>query len=155
MTARRLSLILILAVASLGFDSIAAEDGVEFFEKRIRPILAEHCYECHSADAKKLKGKLRLDSPENILRGGNTGPAVLPGNPDKSLLITALKYTDPDLQMPPAQGENSRKLADNVIADFVHWVHAGAPMATAPVAKSDSKPQKQHWAFVPPTMPSL
>ena len=74
-------------------------DGVEFFEKRVRPVLAEHCYECHSAEAKKIKGKLRLDSREEMLRGGETGPAVVPGKPDESLLITAVRYHDKDLQI--------------------------------------------------------
>src|SRR4051812_12115527 len=101
MTVRRLLLTLIFATAQVGRHSFAAEDGIEFFEKRIRPVLVEHCYECHSAEAKKLKGNLRLDSREDILRGGETGPAIIPGKPDKSLLITAIKYTDKDLQMPP------------------------------------------------------
>ena len=75
--------------------------GVEFFEKKIRPVLVEHCYDCHSADAKKVKGGLLLDTREGSLKGGDNGPALVPGNPDKSLLIKAVRYTDPDLQMPP------------------------------------------------------
>src|SRR6516165_2981390 len=83
---------------------------VEFFEKRIRPVLAEHCYSCHSAQAAKLKGGLRLDSRDGMLKGGDMGPAVVPGEPDKSRLMTAIKYGDIDLQMPPRG-----KLPDQVI----------------------------------------
>jgi len=84
MFARRLFRFVILAAASaLGFHSFADDTGIEFFEKRIRPALVENCYQCHSAEAKKLKGKLRLDSREDILRGGETGPAIVSGNPEK------------------------------------------------------------------------
>jgi hypothetical protein len=155
MIPRRLLHLFVVAIASGGVRCWAAESGVEFFEKRIRPVLAEHCYECHSAEAKKLKGKLRLDAREDILRGGETGPALIPGNPDKSLLITAVKYTDKDLQMPPPIGETSRKLSDNVIADFIHWVQIGAPMPKTRIVKNETEPTKQHWAFIAPTQPAL
>src|SRR3954454_21691821 len=112
MTVRRFLLTLIFAAATLGVQSFGAEDGLEFFEKRVRPVLAEHCYECHSAEAKKLKGKLRLDSREEMLRGGETGPAVVPGKPEESLLITAVEYHDKDLRMPPPKDEVARKLGD-------------------------------------------
>src|SRR5436305_15165828 len=96
MTVRRSFHLLILA-AILGGRCFAAESGAEFFEKRIRPVLADNCYECHSAQAKKIKGKLRLDSREDILRGCETRPAIIPGNADKSLLITSIKYTILDM----------------------------------------------------------
>src|SRR5688572_32804289 len=73
----------------------------EFFESRIRPLLVERCYECHSAGAKKLKGGLRLDSREGALKGGETGPALVPGDPSKSRLIEAVRYENADLEMPP------------------------------------------------------
>src|SRR5262249_940353 len=76
-------------------------EGVEFFEKNIRPVLSERCYECHSAAAKKLKGKLRLDTKEDLERGGESGRAVIPGQPEQSLLIKAIRYIDDDLQTPP------------------------------------------------------
>src|SRR6266704_1636224 len=79
----------------------AAKEQIEFFESKVRPIFAEHCYTCHSEKAEKLKGGLRLDSTEAILKGGDSGPAVIAGDPDASLLIKAIRYTDPDLQMPP------------------------------------------------------
>ena len=74
---------------------------VEFFEKKIRPVLAEHCYECHSATSKKLKGGLRVDSRAGLLQGGDTGPAIEPGKPEASLLIAAISHRDQDLAMPP------------------------------------------------------
>src|SRR6185369_13358982 len=80
---------------------IAGNDPDDFFERSVRPLLAERCYECHSARSKQLKGALRLDTPETILKGGESGPVVVPGAPDKSLLIQAVRYLDKDLRMPP------------------------------------------------------
>ena len=122
---------LILALAFWLPSALRADDsaGLEFFEKRVRPVLVEHCYECHSAEAKKLKGKLRLDSREAILRGGETGPAVVEGKPEESLLISAVRYRDKELRMPPPKDDVSRKLGDAVIADLIEWVKIGAPMA--------------------------
>src|SRR5205085_11101072 len=78
-----------------------AEDG-EFFEKKIRPLLVENCYKCHSATSQKLKGGFRLDSKEMALKGGESGKlAIVPGDPEKSLLIEAVRYNNTDLQMPP------------------------------------------------------
>src|SRR5260370_8590115 len=96
--------------------------SVEFFESKIRPVLAEHCYRCHSTTAKKLKGKLLLDSREGILKGGESGPVVVPGKPEKSRLIQAIHYTDVDLMMPP-----NAKLPDAVIPDLTKWVKLGTP----------------------------
>src|SRR5262249_44272756 len=84
-----------------------------FFENKIRPLLAQNCYKCHSAEATKVKGELLLDSRAGLSKGGQSGPVVVPGEPEKSLLIKAVRYTDPDLQMPP-KGE---KLSDAQIAD--------------------------------------
>src|SRR5438874_10014007 len=75
--------------------------GIEFFEKKVRPVLVEHCYQCHSQSSKKLKGGLRLDSRAAMLRGGDSGPAVVPGRPDQSRLIDAVRYQNVELQMPP------------------------------------------------------
>src|SRR6185436_19303599 len=74
---------------------------IEFFETKIRPLFAEHCYSCHSEKAAKVKGGLRLDTPEAVLKGGSSGPILIAGNPDGSPLIKAVRYSDPDLQMPP------------------------------------------------------
>src|SRR5262245_50964079 len=92
-------------LVALSFGPIqAAEDdkeGIELFEKKIRPVLVERCHECHSAKAKKIEGNLRLDSRDAARKGGDQGPAIIPGDPDKSLLIQAIRYTDANLQMPP------------------------------------------------------
>src|SRR5688572_510533 len=100
-----------------------SDTGVDFFERKIRPVLVERCYECHSAQAEKLKGGLLLDTKEGVLKGGDTGPAIVPGNPEKSLLIKAVRYTSDDLQMPP----KNKKLPDEQIADLEEWVKMGAP----------------------------
>jgi hypothetical protein len=84
----------------------------DFFEGKVRPLLADRCYKCHSADAQKVKGNLLLDTREGCLKGGDTGPAVVPGNVGASLLIKAITYKDNDLQMPP-KGD---KLSDSEIA---------------------------------------
>jgi hypothetical protein len=100
----------------------ATADQVTFFEQRIRPVLAEHCYKCHSQKSKKLKAGLLLDSRHAIIKGGDTGPSIISGQPDKSLLITAIGYLSTDLEMPP-----KKKLSDRAIEDFKQWVKMGAP----------------------------
>ncbi len=126
-------------------------EGVEFFEKKIRPVLIESCYGCHSAQSKKPQGGLLLDSREALLRGGASGqPAIAPGDPDKSLLIRAIRHTDPKLQMPLGG-----KLPEAVIRDFEEWVKMGAPDprgATAPDAAwrpYDFDEAKKFWSFQP------
>ena len=84
--------ILALLAAGLCRAEELPEDQVEFFEAKIRPVLVEHCYECHSAKSEKLKGKLLLDNREAARKGGETGPAVVPGEPDASLVVQALRY---------------------------------------------------------------
>ena len=101
-------------------SDIASSDRV-FFENRIRPVLAQSCYECHSATAEKLGGKLLLDSREGIRTGGESGTALIPGDPEESLLIHALQW-EHDLEMPPEQ-----PLTPAVIADFEEWIRRGAP----------------------------
>src|SRR5438093_831240 len=76
-----------------------ADPGLDFFEKKIRPLLVEQCYSCHSLEAKKHKGGLLLDSKEALLKGGESGPALVPGKATDSLLIKAIHYTDPELKM--------------------------------------------------------
>jgi cytochrome c553 len=126
-----------------------AKAQVDFFENKIRPILADTCYKCHNAGEGKVKGGLALDSKEATLKGGDTGPAVVPGDADKSLLIKAITYKDPDLQMPP-KGE---KLSDAQIADLIAWVKMGAPDPRSSGANAKFKGKtdaaKQHWAFAP------
>src|SRR4051812_9237869 len=76
-------------------------DAQAFFESKIRPVLVEHCYKCHSADSDKIKGGLRVDYRDGLLKGGKTGPAIVPNDPDKSLLIQAIRQTNEELAMPP------------------------------------------------------
>src|SRR5262245_40846382 len=97
-------------------------DSPEFFEKKVRPVLIEHCLKCHGdVKGKAPKGDLRLDSRQAMLKGGDNGPAVVPGSPDKSRLVQAVRYQNPDLQMPP-----KGKLPDAAISDLVAWVKSGA-----------------------------
>ena len=97
-------------------------EQLKFFETKIRPVLMTTCAKCHASTAEKVKGGLLVDSREGLRKGGDTGPAVVPGNLDESLLITAIRYKDDSLQMPP-----KTKLPDHVIADFEKWVQMGAP----------------------------
>ena len=123
----------------------------QFFENKIRPLLADNCYKCHSTQAEKVKGGLLLDTREGALKGGETGPAVVPGDLEKSLLIKAVRYTDPDLQMPP----KDKKLSDEQIANLEAWVKMGAPdprLASAS-QKTWKDSGKDHWAWQPLTKP--
>ena len=140
----------------------ASVDGIAFFESRIRPVLIEQCYECHSNDAKKLKGGLRLDTRDGWAKGGVSGPAIVPGKPDDSLLIKGVRHWDKDFKMPP-----ERRLAQSQINDLVEWVKLGAPdprtnAAPAVVASDTAKPAygmsleqgRKHWAFQPVQNPA-
>lgn len=106
----------------LSFSITASAQDVAFFESKIRPVLVKHCYECHSAESGKSKGGLVLDTRDGIRAGGETGAAVVPGEVAKSLLLAAIKHSDPDLEMPPKKP----KLADSVIRDFEVWIRTGA-----------------------------
>ena len=96
-----------------------ADNAIEFFEKKIRPVLVARCYKCHSAEAEKVGGQLLLDSREAWRQGGESGAAILPGDAGKSLLMEALRYES--LEMPP-----DGKLSDQQIADFDKWIQDGA-----------------------------
>ncbi|MEO6786760.1 MAG: PSD1 and planctomycete cytochrome C domain-containing protein [Chthoniobacteraceae bacterium] len=124
-------------------------EQLDFFEKQVRPILAERCYECHSAE-KKQKGGLSLDTRESTLKGGDTGPALIAGEPGKSLLIEAVRYANHDLQMPP-----KKRLADGEVKALDDWVKMGAPdpRTAAVVAKHgrviDIAEGRKFWSFRP------
>ncbi len=131
-------------------------EQTEFFEKKIRPVLVKHCYQCHSQEAQvanQLKGGLLVDSREGLLIGGDSGPAVEADKPAESLLLDALRYES--LKMPP-QG----KLPANVLADFEAWVKMGAPdprIGQAP-AKSpgiDVEAGRNHWSYRPLVAPEV
>ncbi len=126
-----------------------SEAGIAYFETHIRPLLAERCYSCHSKRAGKQEGGLLLDGRDTWLRNGDRGAAVVPGNVDRSLLIRAVRYSDPDLQMPPTE-----KLPDEAIAVLEAWVMMGSPApaedhAIAVDNPSDPIAGKNHWAFQP------
>jgi hypothetical protein len=139
-----------LPLAAWADDVAPTAEQVKFFENRIRPALADHCYQCHSQKSKEVEGSLLLDSRAGLRRGGDSGPAIVPGSPEKSLLIKAIGYKDPDRQMPPK--EAGGKLPDSVIKDFETWVKMGAPdprATAAPTAASSPAKGKNWWAFQP------
>ena len=120
----------------------------EFFEGKIRPLLSSQCYKCHSAAEGKTKGGLALDTRDGWAKGGEHGPAIVPGSPEKSLLIKAVSYKDADLQMPP-KGE---KLSGSQLADLEQWVKMGAPDPRTGAAGgkyASTAQRKAHWAFQP------
>jgi hypothetical protein len=133
-------------------------EGIAFFEKKIRPVLVERCYECHSSQAPQLEGSLSLETRDGARKGGDQGPAVVPGDPEKSLLIRAIRYSDKDLQMPPAP---KAKLPPDVIADFETWIKRGAPDprtgASAPAAKYvvDVEAARKTWPYTRPVEPAV
>ncbi|MBI5799512.1 MAG: PSD1 domain-containing protein [Verrucomicrobia bacterium] len=147
--------LLLCAVAGLaGLGAQGAElprEQLDFFEKKIRPVLAERCYECHSAAAKKSKGGLTLDTRDGLLKGGDAGPVLVPGDPEKSKLIEAVRYKNRDLQMPPKS-----PLPPDQVRDLEQWVKLGAPdPRTEAIAQSTAKrglsveEGRQFWAFQP------
>ena len=151
---RKLTLVPILfGVASFAGSVCAVEkstsEQLAFFEKRIRPALVKHCYECHSADRGKDKGGLTLDTREGIRRGGDSGHAVVPGNLKESLLVEAIHYND--LEMPPKY-----QLPEEVIADFEKWIRMGAPdpreaeKAELILREIDFEKAREFWAFKKP-----
>jgi Protein of unknown function (DUF1553)/Protein of unknown function (DUF1549)/Planctomycete cytochrome C len=134
-------------VALHGGTALAAEPiGEPFFRAKIEPVLSADCYQCHSAASEKLKGGLRLDTREGLMRGGDSGPVVVPGESGESTLIQALRHDD-GLSMPPKKA----KLPDSVIADFARWVDAGAPDPRVGAVKDANAlgAARKHWAFQP------
>jgi hypothetical protein len=142
-----------MVMVSAGLGAEATGPQLEFFEKTIRPIFAEHCYSCHSDQAGKIKGGLKLDTSEAVLKGGGSGEAIVPGDPEGSLLIKAVRYKDPDLQMPP----KNKKLSAEQIGNLEAWVKMGAPLPPSGPAKpalaSIEQVRARHWAFQPVIKP--
>src|SRR4051812_10489705 len=116
-SSRRFPLALCTALLLPSAAVRAQDDAAAYFERRVRPILVQRCYSCHSETAGKKKGGLIVDRGDRFRKGGSSGPAVLPGRPDESLLIEAIRYGDPSLRMPP-----SGKLAQHEIDDLTTWV---------------------------------
>ncbi len=153
--ARTLALPLLACFFAIGAGATAegfSAQQIEFFEKSIRPILSQRCYECHSD--KEQKSKLRLDHITNVMKGGERGAALVPGDPAKSNLVRAIEYQDPKLQMPP------KKMLDDAEIDLlIEWVKMGAPWpdeplpaaaVVKPIAAFDlAKRKAEHWAWQP------
>jgi cytochrome c553 len=143
------------ATAAAGDPNKPAPEAMAFFESKVRPVLAENCFKCHGVA--KQKGGLRLDSRSAILAGGDQGPALVPGRPQKSLLIKAIGQ-DGDLKMPP-----SKKLSPQQIADLATWIKMDAPWpaadtSTTPVRKGEfqiTEQDRAHWAFQPVKRPDV
>ncbi|MEN3943712.1 DUF1553 domain-containing protein [Prosthecobacter sp. SYSU 5D2] len=139
-----------LLLALVAADSAVA-DGVAFFEGKVRPLLVKHCYECHSQETGKQKGGLLLDRKEGWEKGGDAGPALVVGQPAKSLLMHSVRYEDEDLQMPPKS-----KLSPEEIRVLEQWISMGAPdprvesLAEAQPTKTiDFEAARQTWAYRP------
>jgi hypothetical protein len=146
----------VMGLASFLAGSTMAADPkaehLDFFEKRVRPVLVEQCYKCHSSKAEKLKGGLLLDSREAMLKGGDTGPAITPGDIDKSLIVEAVRWQNKDLQMPPKNA-----LDPSQVRDIETWVRDGAEWPDDPNGRALAKKpfdlqerKKEHWCWQPP-----
>ena len=153
MTTVLFAAILAIQPAGPGVEAGSDPDEGDFFERRIRPVLVEHCYECHAvgtgARARPVKGRLRLDTRAGLRRGGATGPALVVGDPDSSLLLRALRYRDKNLRMPPGG-----QLPEAVVEDFAAWIESGA--VDPRTLKAEEAPDAaKHWAFQPLRKPDL
>ena len=137
-----LAILLLVSSSALAADST----GIAFFEQKVRPVLVEHCYSCHSAEAKKLKGNLYLDSKAGWEKGGDSGePVIVPGKPEASLLIRTVQHLEGDMEMPPKKP----KLPDAVIADLVTWVKMGVPDPRDGVKIEAKRGDKSWWSLQP------
>ncbi|MCA9135893.1 MAG: DUF1553 domain-containing protein [Planctomycetales bacterium] len=156
---RLLAALFVLLLTINGGRSIADERTAtsqrQFFEAKIRPVLVQHCYECHSADSKEIGGNFRIDSRDGMLAGGESGPSLLAGRPDESLVIQALRYDG--LEMPPEE-----PLPAQVINDFAEWIAKGAydPRETETTHQSaadggTTADPEELWSFVPRTQPAI
>ncbi|MFT5497250.1 MAG: hypothetical protein ACI9TH_002656 [Kiritimatiellia bacterium] len=146
--------ILLTTGSAWAADPLVERQRLDFFETKIRPVLVRHCYECHAADSRKLRGGLLLDSRQGLVKGGESGPAIAPGDLKKSLLISALKQDE--FEMPPIG-----PLPAEVIADFEKWIQDGATdprRATNHVAQPkviDIEAGRKHWAYHPLNAPAI
>jgi cytochrome c553 len=145
--------VILIGASALAWGQTGARDQaarVAFFEKKIRPILANHCYNCHSANTNAKSG-LRVDDRNGMIHGGNRGPAIVPGDSEKSLLIQAVRHTHAKVKMPP-----EKHLADSEVADLAQWIKDGAawpaielPASLGRYKEKYAKLRKEHWAFQP------
>ncbi|MBI3822796.1 MAG: PSD1 domain-containing protein [Planctomycetes bacterium] len=150
----RSSIVAIVGIVLLPPSAFGQDAGVEFFEKKIRPVLVQHCYACHSKEANKQRGGLLLDSRAGWLEGGDHGPAIVPGKPADSLLIKAVKHTTQKKLWMPRDG----KLPAAAIADLEKWIALGAPdprVGKSAVKEIDFAAAGKHWAYQPIRKPAL
>ncbi|MEW5978563.1 MAG: PSD1 and planctomycete cytochrome C domain-containing protein [Acidobacteriota bacterium] len=137
------------ALAGALIVTASAQDaGVDHFEKKVRPVLAAHCYACHSASVPAPQGGLRLDSSQGIKRGGNSGVLIQPGDPEHSLLMRAIRYTEKNLKMPP-----SGPLPPEVVTEFEVWIRSGAALPSESVRAEPKQPEL--WSLKKPALPPL
>ena len=147
-----------LSLLVMGVTAASAAQQDEFFEKKIRPLLAQNCYQCHSGRSQPIRSGLRLDTSEGVVKGGSRGPALVPGNPGQSLLLKAVSYKNPNLKMPP-----TGKLSDDLINDLIAWVEMGAPdprtevipVSAAGPSTPDFEAGRQFWFFQDVQKPHL
>ncbi|HVU15537.1 MAG TPA: PSD1 and planctomycete cytochrome C domain-containing protein [Candidatus Didemnitutus sp.] len=131
-----------------------SSDDLQFFETKIRPLLVNNCYKCHSRDADKIKGGYLLDTREGMLEGGDDGPSIVPGHPELSHLMEGVRYGDENFQMP-----TDKRLSDDQIALLEEWIRRGAPDPRSRIVKGSSPTYggvgKQHWSFLPVNKPAV
>ncbi|WP_437193767.1 PSD1 and planctomycete cytochrome C domain-containing protein [Planctomicrobium sp. SH527] len=154
---RRLVFSLVALIWCAGPSSADDSEKAAFFETKIRPVLVEYCYPCHSGDAGDVQGKLWLDSKPGWEKGGESGPAIRPGNVEESLLIHAIRRSDKDVAMPPDQ-----ELPASVVQDFVTWIQQGAfdPRLDAKIVTKSHVEQREltdreRWVFSSPAKPAV
>ena len=154
-----LSLALFFVVQPTASAQSAARDEdalIDFFERKIRPLLIENCFNCHSANTNS-RGGLRVDDRNGLVIGGGRGPAIVPGHPEKSLLLEAVKKSHAEVKMPP-----KKELSESQIADLTRWIKDGAAWPKPRVPASITRPnpeyakhRKEHWAWQPLKTPSV
>ena len=150
-TAVAVALFIPLVAAASDLEKVIepTREQLEFFEQKIRPILVERCYECHSEESGKQKGGLLLDSREGWMKGGDHGTAVVPSDPEKSLLIKTIRSKEDDVKMPPKE---KTRLSAQQVADLEHWVQLGAPDPRSRIKQSKpsiSRDASAFWSFQP------
>ncbi|MBM3847189.1 MAG: DUF1553 domain-containing protein, partial [Verrucomicrobia bacterium] len=153
-TGTRAFAIALIAVLHTAAQNLRADapEGIEYFEKHIRPLLVDHCYSCHSSKSEGgPKGGLSLEFKGGWSRGGDSGPVIVPGAPERSLLLKAIKHSDVSLQMP----KKAPKLEAEAIAHIEDWIRMGAPDPRTGEPASAPRPSASHWAFQPVTSPAV
>jgi len=142
------AVVLCFWTADVAAATAPTDEQLKFYETSIRPVLVEHCLKCHGPD--KQWAAFRLDTRDALIKGGEGGEGIVPGDPEMSRLIQAVRQSDPDFKMPP-----EGKLSDREIADLVKWVEMGAPFPAVVASGKERNRDPNHWSFQPPTKPAL